>query len=106
MSEDKYLEHVRHTAKKQGKEFFVDSGEGNDWGRPTDEWYVEELSGWLVDQGEADHFRQLFHERGREWAWRSSYPYCFVRWELVEHPLPNEAPAKVKFEYIDQYDND
>jgi hypothetical protein len=95
---DKYLELVQNTARKMDKEFFLDSGEGHDLGDPDDEWYVERLSGWLVDKEDAANFERLLKREGKLAAWRSSYQYCFVLWTLVDNPQPREAPVSIRFE--------
>jgi hypothetical protein len=93
---DRYLEFVQETARGQGKEFFIDSGEGNDWGHPDEEWYVEDLSGWLVERSTAESFRQVWESDKRSLYGRQEY--CFVHWTLENNPKPGEAPVSIKFD--------
>lgn len=103
---DKYLEFVKETACRLGKVFFLDSGEGNDWGDPEGEWYVERLSGWLVDEADADAFKQLLEKGGEPAAWSSPYTYCFVMWEPLESHLLGQSPVRISFEPVENYSDD
>jgi hypothetical protein len=97
---DNYLQLVQRSAGQEGKVFFLDSGEGNDWNQPEDEWYVEDLSGWLVEQSQATRFSKMLEEQGKRVAWESHYQYCFVKWELVEQSNPGQPPITVRFELV------
>lgn len=54
--EDPYLEFVHQQALKIGKYFILDSGEGRDLDYPVTGWYVEDLSGWLIDPQDHQKF--------------------------------------------------
>jgi hypothetical protein len=99
---DKYLDFVQQIARQRNKEFFLDSGEGNDWEDPQSGWYVEKLSGWLIDAKDAAQFAQLLHTGGKEAAWRSNYQYCFVSWTRAETEHPCDAPVDIQFELVKQ----
>ncbi|MFC3802580.1 hypothetical protein [Cohnella sp. GCM10012308] len=49
LDSDTYIRYVRDQAREQGKEFFLDTGEGRDFIDPHTGMYVEDLSGWLFD---------------------------------------------------------
>ncbi|TCL38081.1 hypothetical protein EV210_10447 [Anaerospora hongkongensis] len=53
---DNYLEHVQQIAKSIGKIFMLDTGEGNDLEDEASGWYIEDLSGWLIEPSEIIHF--------------------------------------------------
>jgi hypothetical protein len=98
---DKYLEFVQETARTLGKEFFIDSGEGHDWGQPDDEWYVEDLSGWLVDENEAEAFQKVLEDEGKQGVWeRYGQSYCLVYWTLSDNPGPGDPLVTVRFEIV------
>lgn len=46
---DQYLEHVQQIAEGLGKIFMLDTGEGNDAEDEATGWYIEDLSGWLIE---------------------------------------------------------
>ena len=54
--DDPYLEFVHQQALKVGKYFILDSGEGRDLEDPVTGWYVEDLSGWLIDSKDHQRF--------------------------------------------------
>lgn len=100
---DKYLVHVQAAARSRGKRFFLDSGEGNDLGHPDDEWYAEELSGWLIDESRASLFETLWANKmdpslksalhGDPWG----NDYCFVEWRRLQTPSADGCPVSVRF---------
>ena len=55
-NQEPYLNYVAEQAQKRGKIFFLDSGEGNDFLDPQTGWYIENLSGWLIDPTERERF--------------------------------------------------
>lgn len=46
---DGYLDFVIRKAKEMNKTFILDTGEGRDCKDPFNDWYIEDLSGWLVE---------------------------------------------------------
>ena len=98
---DIYLEYVKAEARLLGKEFFIDSGEGRTWGNPGDEWYVEDLTGWLVPPEQAAAFAPLREAKDQViWDKPWSDMYCEVRWELVSSPISGVPPITVRFRYL------
>lgn len=103
---DRYLAFVEEEARKLGKVFFLDSGEGKDWGSLDDEWYVEELSGWLVDEADAGALMQVVATQGKMALFRLyTDQYCAVYWDLVPSAAPGEPPVTVRFEYLPKYED-
>ena len=56
MDKDGYMEFVAERAKEQGKLFFLDAGEGNDFYDVSLQWYIEDLSGWRVNPVDKEKF--------------------------------------------------
>ena len=79
---DGYLQFVEQEAKKLNKLFILDSGEGNDFEDPKTGWYIEDLSGWLIEENKLKMFseskkkNQHYSEFGND--------YVFVRWSLTD----------------------
>ena len=98
---DRYLEYVNAEARRVGKVFFIDSGEGRTLGTPGDEWYVEDLTGWLVAPEYAAQF-SLIRETKNESVWDKPWSemYCVVRWEEVSNASPGSPPITVSFRYL------
>lgn len=59
---------VQNTAKSQGKVFFLDTGEGREL--ITDTMEIEDLSGWLVPENQADEFEKEWLQ-GKDRIWNS-----------------------------------
>ncbi len=64
----KFWKIVQETAKKQGKIFFLDSGEGREL--ITDTMEIEDLSGWLVPEEQADEFEKEWLQ-GSDKIWKN-----------------------------------
>ena len=58
MKKDGYIEFVSQKAKELGKMFFLDTGEGNDFFDNDRQWYIEDLSGWLINSCDREKFIQ------------------------------------------------
>lgn len=79
-NEDAYLQFVQAEANRLGKVFVLDSGEGNDFQYLKKGWYVEDLSGWLVDECNKD---SLIKDKDNNKAYETfSNEYIFVKWSM------------------------
>lgn len=56
LNEEPFIEFVMSEAKKMGKIFIIDTGEGHDCIDNQTGWYMEDFSGWLVELGDKDEF--------------------------------------------------
>ncbi|HVI41321.1 MAG TPA: hypothetical protein VM577_11740 [Anaerovoracaceae bacterium] len=82
LNEDAYLDFVQNEAKKLGKLFVLDSGEGNDFEYLKKDWYVEDLSGWLIDENIKDI---LIKDKECNKAHVTfSSDYIFVKWYMKD----------------------
>lgn len=61
-SEDAFLAFVGEQAKKLGKSFFLDTGEGRDCDDEDSGMYLEDLSGWLIDFADEQKAKAVFKE--------------------------------------------
>ncbi|QKG83895.1 hypothetical protein GXN76_05005 [Kroppenstedtia pulmonis] len=86
---DGYLQYVQQEAKEIGKVFILDTGEGNDLEDPVTGWYVEDLSGWLIDSRLKEQFL-IDLEESKHWDTFDGY-YVFVEWKLKDN---NEIEIK------------
>lgn len=82
MSEDGYMEFVAKRAAEQGKLFFLDSGEGNDFFDEDNQWYLEDLSGWLINSHDREKF--ICSKKNNAAYDEFSDSYVFVKWN--KHP--------------------
>ncbi len=80
---ERFFELVQKEALKQGKVFFLDSGEGHDFDNGFMEG--ENISGWLIPTEKADEFEKEYmkiHDDPEGW-----YDYfCWAEWENEENP--------------------
>jgi hypothetical protein len=76
--DDPYLEFVHQQALKDGKYFILDSGEGRDLADPVTGWYVEDLSGWLIDP--KDHQRFIAARQTGTVDDDFAKSYVFAKW--------------------------
>ena len=90
LNEDKYMEFVMSAAEEKGKLFIMDSGEGNDCIDPDTGWYIEDLSGWLIDERQHKQFLEA-RENGNEHKLFGEN-YVFAQWKRSE-----EGKLKVEF---------
>ena len=82
-NKDAYIQFVQTEASKLGKIFILDSGEGNDFEYSKTGWYVEDLSGWLIDISLKD---KLIKDIDNKMAYKTfSEEYIFVKWYLKEN---------------------
>ncbi|MGF7036749.1 hypothetical protein J2T17_007824 [Paenibacillus mucilaginosus] len=77
---DEYLEFVMRKAKENNKVFVLDSGEGRDYTDPETGWYIEDLSGWLVNE----ELELLLDTRSEETYDKFAEYYVFVTWSKNE----------------------
>ena len=56
VEDDKFLAFVEDVAKKEGKVFILDSGEGNEFFDEDNQLDVEDLSGWLIHEKQRNEF--------------------------------------------------
>lgn len=83
LNENLYLEFVMNEAKKINKFFLLDSGEGDDCIDPNNRWYIEDFSGWLVDE---DKKYSVIKSKDNGSAYHDfADNYVFAKWTL----LPN-----------------
>ena len=54
--DNSYLQFVHQEALKIEKYFLLDAGEGRDFIDNQTGWYVEDLSGWLIDPASHERF--------------------------------------------------
>lgn len=81
MSKDGYMEFVEKKAMELGKIFFLDSGEGNDFFDENRQWYIEDLSGWLINVEDKDRFICCKHNNTVYDEFPDSY--IFVKWSKL-----------------------
>lgn len=79
---DTYIQYVNQEAKKLGKIFIVDSGEGRAYRDEKTGWLIEDLSGWLIDVGLIDKFNQI-KEQQKEYDTFGD-EYIFAIWKKDE----------------------
>lgn len=83
MKQDRYLDFVEEEAKKLGKLFRLDSGEGRDYWDEENQYDVEDLSGWLIAPQDLDRFIKASMA---ETAYESfSDQYVFAIWQQDEN---------------------
>lgn len=78
MEDDKYVDFVEEEAKKIGKIFILDSGEGNEFFDEENQFDGEDLSGWLIDEGERENFIEV-KNKGNEYEVYGDN-YIFAKW--------------------------
>ena len=57
---DHFIEYVQKFAAEKNSVFFVFCSEGKEC--ETDEFLVEDLSGWLIPSDKVEEFEKLYHE--------------------------------------------
>lgn len=78
MNKDRYLEFVIRKAAERGKLFFLDVGEGNDYFDEDRQWYIEDLSGWLINPADKERF---INSKKKNTVYDEfSDSYVFVKW--------------------------
>lgn len=95
-NKDDYMEFVQFQAEKLGKVFMLDSGEGNDFKDPCTGWYIENLSGWLIDKDIKEKFLKD-RENGVAYV-TFALDYVFVIWERS-----NKNEICIKFKTYPKY---
>lgn len=93
---DEYLEYVMEKAREIGKEFVIDTGEGNEYLDNKRGWNIENLSGWLVEKHEVSFVKAARSERDTDKFFAS---YVFAYWEFDL----NEK-LHIRFEYVRNYE--
>lgn len=76
---DPYVEFVREEARKIGKEFFIESGEGNECLDMGYDWYIEDMSGWLVEVSQVEAFKEA-RKRDAEYE-EFGDDFVFAEWK-------------------------
>jgi hypothetical protein len=79
---DQYLEHVQQTANGFGKIFMLDAGEGNDFEDEATGWYIEDLSGWLIEPSAKAQFITA-RESGMHYK-NFADSYVLAKWRKTE----------------------
>ncbi|MGF7089393.1 hypothetical protein JOD24_003276 [Kroppenstedtia sanguinis] len=97
MGNDGYLQFVQQEAKKIGKVFILDTGEGNDFEDPVTGWYIEDLSGWLIDGSLREQFL-IDLEEGKHWD-TFDESYVFVEWNIKDN-----SEIEIKFVKYPSYE--
>ena len=87
--DDKFLDLVKEEALKQGKVFFINSGEGRD--EIINGMYVEDLSGWLIDVKDEERFKRQWSEGWDNIDDAFDKNFVFAIWERDNNKI------KVKF---------
>ena len=89
---DEYLEYVQTQAGKLGKVFFLDSGEGKDFFDEKRQWYIEEMTGWLIDKANEEKALSLY----RCDELHDNFPdtYVLVMWSYEGEEL------QIRFKYL------
>lgn len=94
-NQDDYLEFVQNQANKLGKTFMLGTGEGNDFEFEDKGWYVEELSGWLIDYNEKEAFLEARDNEMLDEQFTDCY--VWVKWRLEDNEL------LIEFEKVEVY---
>lgn len=80
---DQYLKYVQEVAESLGKIFMLDTGEGNDFADEATGWYIEDLSGWLIEPSAKTDFLDA---RDADAHYKSFSPsYVLVKWRKTEN---------------------
>jgi len=82
---DPYLDFVLQEAFKIGKCYFIDSGEGRDFKDPSTGWYIEDLSGWLIESSEQERFLRSYEAKTVDDDFDDKY--TFAIWSLESGEL-------------------
>jgi hypothetical protein len=82
MEDDKFLAFVEDEAKKIGKIFILDSGEGNEIYNKEKQMEGEDLSGWLIDEEQRKSFIE-YKKAGNEYK-NFEENYIFAKWQQDE----------------------
>jgi len=80
---DPYEEFVEQEALKIGKVFRLDSGEGRDGIDEITGWYVEDLSGWLINPSDSECFIESRKEGTTDDVFEDEY--VFAIWSKDEN---------------------
>jgi hypothetical protein len=83
LKKDGYLEFVQLEAERQNKIFMLDTGEGRDFEDSITGWYIEDLSGWLIDVSQKEQFLTGRENNNAYNTFRENY--VFVRWFKKEN---------------------
>lgn len=80
--EEPFIEFVCNEAVNIGKLFILDSGEGNDCIDKETGWYIEDLSGWLINPNEE---QTLIYSRFCNTAYDEfSNNYVYAKWSKTD----------------------
>ncbi|MBC8059246.1 MAG: hypothetical protein H7Y18_01105 [Clostridiaceae bacterium] len=92
---DTYIEFVLQKARLQGKTFVIDSGEGNDFEDEKTKMYVEDLSGWLIDEEYKEGLLEAIEND--QYELYSKY-YVFAKWYKTD-----KGDIEIKFQECENY---
>lgn len=79
---DDYLKFVINAANEQNKVFIMDSGEGNDFFDPVTGWYIEDLSGWLIEPIKENELIEAIIQGMQYSKFKDSY--VFAKWSRTD----------------------
>ena len=88
---NRFLELVKAQARKQGRYFFMDNGEGNE--AELGELLVQNLSGWLIGEADKAEFEEIW-KTGDDPGERFDDEFIYVVWT-------QGADGKVNIEFCD-----
>ena len=91
---ENYIEYVSQEAKKLGKIFIIDSGEGRAYKDEKTGWLIEDLSGWLIDASLINKFNQAKKQQKEYDIFGDAY--IFAIWKRDE-----EENVRVEFKKYD-----
>lgn len=80
---DRFFELIQKEAEKQGKIFFADAGDGNDFETETMEG--EEMMGWLIPKEKAKEFEPMWKDSKVNDSWTDFF--CWALWTLSENKI-------------------
>ncbi|WP_342575167.1 hypothetical protein [Paenibacillus sp. FSL M8-0142] len=87
---DGYLKFVKSVANEQNKVFIMDTGEGDDFADPVTGWYMEDISGWLIEPSKENLLIQAINQGTPYSTFKDNY--VFAKWYNSD-----DGENKVKF---------
>ncbi len=80
-----YFAKVTGAAEREGKVFFMDTGEGHEYEKSK--MQGEDLAGWLIDESEAQNFEERYCSFDKSIYYDFEEQFCFAEWEQGEDQL-------------------